>query len=168
VSGGVFAIVGTDGERLSEDLDTDCGLVTADEPDFVGGIGRGQYGGPRQVMVHIGGRRPGGVPDRGRGVGRQGHRADGAARLDRVAIRVGDDRTITFFPRMVLEVAVSRLTLAGPDSPQSPLLLTAEATFATGRLPPTRADVVAGALVVVQSRAASGVGPVPAGDGSQG
>ena len=124
-------------------------------------------------MVHIGGRRPGGVPDRGRGVGRQGHRANGAARLDRVAIRVGDDRTITFIPRMVLKVAVSRLTLVGPDSPQSTLLLTAEAIFATGRLPPSRADVVAGALVVVQRRAASGVGPVPGGhgpdgDGSQG
>ncbi len=68
-------------------------------------------------------------------------------RLERVAVPIGDGRTLAFIRRTVVQVEDSRLTLEGADGRRSSLRLDADTAYGTSRLPTTRADVIPGAVV---------------------
>jgi hypothetical protein len=70
-----------------------------------------------------------------------------ADRLERLAVPLGDGRTLAFVRGTVLEVESSQLTLAGAGSRRFGLRVSADTAYGTLRLPTAREDVVPGTVV---------------------
>ena len=70
-----------------------------------------------------------------------------ADRLERVAVPIGDGRTLAFIRRTVVQVDGSLLVLEGADGQRYILRLDDHTAYGTPRLPTAPADVVPGAVV---------------------
>jgi hypothetical protein len=70
-----------------------------------------------------------------------------ADRLERVAVPIGDGRTLAFIRRTVVQVDGSMVVLEGADGQRYILHLDDATAYGTPRLPTARADVIPGAVV---------------------
>jgi hypothetical protein len=70
-----------------------------------------------------------------------------ADRLERVAVPLGDGRTLAFVRGTVLHVESSQLTLGGANGRRSGLQVTAKTAYGTPRLPTALADLIPGTVV---------------------